>query len=97
MAEFEVETKCIQTMEENVNAQIKMLSQKVLELHQAMNKLHAEWEGKGALAFASEVEEDMEALKRLVSNLKTVCQYEKDAQIEYTSCEKKVANYMDEL
>ncbi len=97
MAEYKLGITCIQTMTEDVNEQIHLLSRKVLELHQAMDRLQAEWEGEGYATFVSEVEKDMRRLERLLSNLKIICQYEKNAEREYTSCEKKVANYVNEL
>lgn len=80
-----------------IDALIKSIEKEKNDMEGNMKELTAMWEGTAKVAFVKAFTEDMKALEKCIASLKSVNQYEKNAQKKYHNCEKQVESLVDSI
>lgn len=80
-----------------IDALIRSIEKEKNDMEGNMKELFAMWDGTAKTAFVKAFTEDIKALEKCISSLRSMNQYEKNAQKKYENCEKQVDSLVDSI
>lgn len=94
---IKIDTNKLMSDANEIDSLIKSIQKQKSEMEMDIKELTAMWEGTAKTTFVRAFADDMAALDRCISSLRSINQYEKNAQIKYQNCEKQVDSLVDSI
>lgn len=95
--EIKVNTVRLNKDASDINSLIKNMEKKLADMQSNVIQMNQMWEGETKNAFVKVFNDDMNAAKTVIKELKAIYSYEVNAKTEYDKCEVKVADIIKSI
>ena len=97
ISKIKINTDSLNADANSIGESIGIIEQSISKLEEDYNALDTMWDGPASEMFRIAYQDDIEALKTIVQNLKKFNSFETNARDKYNNCENEVGSIVSAL
>jgi|GEM_PF-6946790 len=95
MEKIRADVRQIYLTEQELAAQIRIMSERIEDMEASLSKLNAMWSGPANSAFSKKAREEADKLRDICAKFKEIFGFEYNAEQSYAQCSRNVQEIVD--